>query len=831
MQELPKKYQFSDKEKKWQAFWQNEGIYLWDQNETRDNTFIVDTPPPTVSGMLHIGHVYSYTNADFIVRFWRMMGKNIFYPMGFDDNGLPTERLVEKQKDIRAINMPRQEFINICNEVIKAEETKFRALFNDIALSVDWNLQYQTISPLSRTLSQMSFLDLIQKGVIYRSSQPMLWDSIDRTALAQADIEDKEKSSVMNDIIFTTRTGTQLIIATTRPEMLPACACIFYHPDDERYNNLKGQYATTPLFGINVPILADDMVKPEKGTGIVMCCTFGDTTDVAWWQKHKLHTKIIIDKLGKITDTSFDENCHNIEKANQYFNMIKGLKVKDARSKIIEILKSENLLIKQTEMISTVKCAERSGTPLEILTTDQWFIRSVEHKETMLKRSNELNWYPKSMKIRLDNWINSISWDWCISRQRYFGVPMPVWYSKRKGEEGKPIFANIEQLPVDPLQDLPSGYNREEIEPDLDVMDTWATSAVSPQLNSHAISADFAVDIDRHKQLFPADLRPQAHEILRTWAFTTILKSHLHENVLPWKDIMISGWCLAENKSKMSKSKGNIVDPIALIKKYGSDVVRYWASKSKLGADTAYSEDVMHNGKRLVNKVYNAAKFVSQHFDILSVSDKNASIDKLKTKICSNLDIWFIAKLHILVKQVEDAMREYEYANAMYNIELFFWSVFCDDYLEIAKIRAYNADKKDKEGQYSAVLTLYHAMQIILKLFAPFIPHITEEIYQTIYVPQSSLHTKGNWPQLGQWQMTKSANFAENLITILHLVRKFKAERNLSVKAPIDTIKVTGITQMPEDLILDLKNVTSAKEIEFDKSVSDNIEASFEIIV
>ncbi|MCC8369688.1 MAG: valine--tRNA ligase [Rickettsia endosymbiont of Oxypoda opaca] len=801
MKEFPKNYNFSENEKKLQEFWQEKQIYAYDENIAKEETFIVDTPPPTVSGQLHIGHVYSYTQTDFIVRFQRMTGKNIFYPMGFDDNGLPTERLVEKQKKIKASHMDRQEFIEICKEVVKSEEEKFRNLFNQIALSVDWNLEYQTISPLSRKISQMSFLDLVQKGEVYRNNQPILWDPVDGTALAQADIEDIEKTSQMNYINFKTEKGEPLTIATTRPELLPACVAVFYHPEDERYKHLAGQFAVTPLFDVKVPLLADPLVQPGKGSGLVMCCTFGDQTDITWWKAHNLPLKIIITKKGTI---DFPHDSIQID----------GLKIKEAREKIINILKEQNLLIKQVEITHTVKCAERSGAPLEILTVPQWFVRTIDHKEELLKRANELNWHPKNMKIRLQNWINAIGWDWCISRQRYFGVPFPVWYSKRAGEEGRILYADISQLPIDPLKDLPVGYTKEEVEPDYDVMDTWATSSISPQLSSHGISDSFIVDKEKHAKLFPMDLRPQAHEIIRTWAFYTILKAHLHQNTLPWKNIMVSGWCLAEDRSKMSKSKGNVLVPEKLLEQYGSDVIRYWSANSKLGADTAYCEDVMKNGKRLVNKLWNAAKFVSIHFDKLDAKDKNNDLLKISEKITHDLDKWMINKLIELIKQATIEMQNYEYANAMHLIEKFFWSVFCDNYLEISKTRSYNEDNTNPIGQHSAILTLYHVMQVLLKLFAPFLPHITEEIYRLLYSEGGSIHEKGNWSNYDNLNYIIDSKQAEGLLEILDLVRKFKAEKNLSIKAPINLIEVKGIELSP-DLTADLTSVTSAEFIKY----------------
>ena len=815
MMSFPKKYKFDESEKKWQIFWQENAIYHWSKSEARENSFIVDTPPPGVSGQLHIGHVYSYTHTDFIVRHRRMKGKNVFYPMGFDDNGLPTERLVEKEKNIRANSVSRKEFINICNEVIAKEETKFRALFNRIALSVDWNLEYQTINPLSCKISQMSFLDLIEKGQIYRDSQPMLWDSVDQTALAQAEIEDREKVTFMNDILFSLENGDKITIATTRPELLPACVSVFFHPEDKRYNYLEGQFAFTPLFNVKVPLLADDMVDPEKGTGLVMCCTFGDQTDIAWWRKHKLPTNIIISKQGRIENIQFDNSCANKIKAEQFAAQLTGLTVTAARSKIIELLKKEGLLVNQVQKLQTVKCAERSGAPLEILTTPQWFIKTIIHKEALLKKSDELNWYPKFMKIKLDRWIEGIGMDWCISRQRYFGVPFPVWYSKRAGEEGKPIFAKNHQLPVDPLVDLPEGYNKEEVIPDYDVMDTWATSSVSPQLNSHGVSNNHMVDENRYKKLFPADLRPQAHEILRTWAFYTMLKAYLHENTLPWKDIMVSGWCLAQDKSKMSKSKGNVLIPEILLEAHGSDIIRYWCASSKLGTDTAYSEDVINNGKRLVNKLWNAAKFASTHFDKISDSDKALSLCEVKHKITRDFDKYLVNQVVDLVDYADQELTNYEYATAIDKTEKFFWALFCDNYLEITKTRAYNENGEDDEGALSTHLTLYHTLKTLLQLFAPIVPHITEELFHILYAKDisESIHMRGSWPNIREAKFTDiDETKSEDLLEILELVRKIKAQDNLSIKSPISYIEIEGI-MLPDNLISDLKNVTSAKEI------------------
>ena len=816
-----KKYKFSECEKKWQNLWQETKLYTWDKNESRKNTYVVDTPPPTVSGNLHIGHIYSYVQTDFIVRYQRMKGMNVFYPLGFDDNGLPTERLVEKTKKIKSINMKREEFITICKDVVTREKKKFRDLFRQVGLSVDWNIEYSTMSNVSCILSQMSFIDLMRKKQVYRDLQPILWDPVDRTALSQADVEDKAQFTTMYNIQFTTEHGEQIIIATTRPELLPACVSVFFHPNDNRYTKLTGKFAISPLFSVKVPILSDDMVDPNIGTGLVMCSTFGDQTDIKWWRKYNLPTKNILTKIGTIDQITFDTNCLNTNRAQKLALEIKGCNIKSAREKIVKDLKEAKLLLEQNKKRQIVKCAERSGAELEILMTPQWFVKSIKHKDAILKKSNELMWYPKSMQVKLDVWIDGIMMDWCISRQRYFGIPFPVWYSKRKGEEGKILLASLDQLPVDPRLHTPIGYNANEVEADHDVMDTWFTSSVSPQLNSHGIADGFMLNETRYKKLFPADLRPQAHEILRTWSYYTMLKSYLHTNTLPWKNIMVSGWCLAEDKTKMSKSKGNLIMPEMVLENYGADATRYWASRFKLGSDTAYSEIVINNGKRLLNKIWNAAKFISGHFSKIPESDKASCFQNVKHKIISDFDIYFVSRLLELVNKVTFLYESYEYSIVMDELENFFRFIFCDNYLEIIKYRAYDDEKKSPHTALSARLTLYYAFKVFLQLFAPILPHLTEEIYRLLY-SKESIHRRGNWPKLDVQFNNIKINESENLLSILSLVRKIKAHKCLSIKVPIRCLEVQG-AKLTDSLILDLMAATSAKKIKIVDQLSSCI--------
>jgi len=850
MKPLPSHYLPAEAEARLQTLWRSLRVYNWHNNTTREENFVIDTPPPTVSGLLHMGHIYSYTQADFVARYMRMRGKNVFYPMGFDDNGLPTERLVEKVKKVRASDMSREAFIALCEDVAAEARTEFRRLFESIALSVDWDQVYSTISKESRQLSQLSFLDLYHKGQAYRKLQPMLWDPVDQTAIAQAEIEDRDMPSHMREINFTClETGETVVIATTRPELLGACVAVFFHPDDARYTHLKGRTAVTALFGVQVPILSDPEVKMEKGTGLVMCCTFGDETDIGWWRTHHLPTRIILDKYSKIRFAETPEgicfqnddlrasitadNCLDIEKVKAVFNSLKGLKVSSAREKIVELLREANLLVKEQPINHAVKCAERSGATLEILPTNQWFIKVLEHKDALKEKARECQWNPEFMRVRMEQWIDGLSWDWCISRQRYFGVPFPVWYSKRSGEEGKILLADKTQLPVNPLVDVPFGYTREEVEPETDVMDTWATSSISPQLSSRAVTAEYAVDFQRHQALFPADLRPQAHEIIRTWAFYTLVKSYLHEQTIPWKNLMISGWCLAADKSKMSKSKGNVITPVGLIEEKGADVVRFWASTSRLGADTAYSEDVLKIGKKLITKLWNATRFAAIHLEKLTDLPATATEDVRSGVISQTVDKWILSRLHATIDEATQAFDAYEYCQAREAMERFFWKDFCDNYLELVKTRIYGeASGSSPEGQRSAIHTIYHCLDAVLRLFAPIVPHITEELYAHIFEEKlaafgGSIHRRYTWPIVADYPSDEEAEAqGEACVMLLDTVRKIKARENISMKAPLAWAMVESSESISLDGVCDdLKHVINAEEVYLGKVPSLSGEA------
>ena len=795
---LQNKLDISKIEAKWQKIWHEKGIYKWNKNKPRKETFSIDTPPPTVSGVLHMGHVFSYTQADFIARFQRMSGKSVFYPIGFDDNGLPTERLVEKVRKIRAKDLQREEFIKVCQEVVLEAEEEFRKVFKTLGLSFDWEQEYQTISSQSRKLSQISFLDLYKKGKINRKFGPSFWDIKDQTAISQAENVDKEQVGILNDIKFSiSDSNDDIIIATTRPEMLSACVAVFYHPKDTRYKHLADKKAIVPLFNQMVSILPDSDVEQEKGTGLVMCCTFGDIQDIEWWRKHKLDTKECINLYGKMQNAGF----------------LNGMKVQEARQLTIEKLREERKLIKQTEVIQNIKCAERSGGVLEIIPTYQWYIEVLPYKKQLHEKNEQCNWHPQFMKERLKNWIDGLNQDWCISRQRYFGVPFPVWYSKRRGEERKVLLADVDQLPVDPFVDLPKGYSREEVETDKDIMDTWATSALTPQLSSLGISDKFVIDKEKHEKLFPFDLRPQAHEIIRTWAFGTIVKSMFHQDTIPWKNLMISGWCLTPDKVKMSKSKGNVITPEKLIKEQGADVIRYWASNSKLGMDIVYSEQVFKIAKKLITKLWNAAKFVEPHLQGLKL--KTLKQDIVEKRIFCDLDLWVLSSLYKVIEEATKSFQEYEYSDARVCIENFFWKNFCDNYLELVKTRVYDENNKVPKEKHSAALTLHYVFQTLLRLFAPYIPHISDEINAILFLDGESITKINRWSKLKDYYFDdKYLKLGEDVINILELVRKYKSIHKLSLRAKIGEVLYSG-EEIPKSALVDLKNASNCIKLTF----------------
>ncbi|HYM00466.1 MAG TPA: valine--tRNA ligase, partial [Blastocatellia bacterium] len=690
---LPAHFESRAAEEKWDQIWAETGAYKYDDSRSREETFIVDTPPPTVSGSLHVGHVFSYTQTDVVVRYRRMLGENIYYPMGWDDNGLPTERRVQNYFHVRCdphvhyeegLRLPeatdkerkgpprlvsRQNFIELCLQLTAEDEKAFKALWQRMGLSVDWSQEYSTIDDLSRRIAQLSFLDLYQKGHVYSSDAPTMWDVDFQTAVAQAEVEDRKLQGNFYRVRFGVE-GSQdsFIIATTRPELLPACVGVAAHPDDERYKHLFGEQAVTPLFRARVPIFPSDLVDPEKGTGILMVCTFGDATDVFWWREQKFPLRQMLGRNGRLLPLTFGTEGWDSKEpdgANQFYQQLAGKTVKQAQKQIAELLKDpsgsaagvEAPLVEDPMPIEhSVKFFEKGDRPLEFIPARQWFVRLLDKKERLIEFGEKIKWHPDFMRIRYRNWTENLQFDWCISRQRYFGVAFPMWY--RLDQDGRPdyeqpILASPEMLPIDPMQKPAPGYDESQRDKpggftgEPDVYDTWFTSSMSPQIGSR-----WQLDSARHAKLFPTDVRPQSHEIIRTWAFYTIAKSMLHESVIPWKHALISGWILDPDRKKMSKSKGNVLTPMHLIDEYGADAVRYWSSNAKLGADTIFDDNVIKIGRRLVTKIFNASKFVlSQSSPLL---DSRRDPYELAQKGLTELDRAFILRL----KQLEARARE-----------------------------------------------------------------------------------------------------------------------------------------------------------------------------
>ena len=827
---LPEKYNHLDIESAWGAHWESSSMYRWNPEVPRKDTFVVDTPPPTVSGSLHVGHVFSYTQTDVIARFQRMMGKNIFYPMGWDDNGLPTERRVQNYFNIRCEpsiqydpnwkptpaepntkNPPelvsRRNFIEACSILTEEDEKNFEKLWRHLGLSIDWSQQYATIDNHCREISQHSFLDLVEKGYCYNTKSPTMWDVDFKSAVAQAELEDREIAGAFHNIEFTVEDGTPFTIATTRPELLAACIAVVAHPDDARYKPFFGKTAITPLFKAPVPICAAAHADPEKGSGILMVCTFGDIMDVEWWKSSGLPIKQIIGLDGRISPVTFGEGAfisQDVDRAQGNYDQLKGLTVKQAQKKIVELLAAADSSVDGTKaaligepkpITHPVKFFEKGDRPLEFVPTRQWFIKTLAHKEELLEQGRKVAWHPAHMLVRYENWVTGLNQDWCISRQRYFGVPFPVWYPiNAEGEIQfeKPIFATKNQLPVDPSSDLPAGYTEQQREApngfhsDPDVMDTWATSSLTPQIASHWGKND-----SRHKKLFPADIRPQAHEIIRTWAFSTIVKAWMHEGEIPWKNAIISGWILDPNRKKMSKSKGNTITPQKMLEEYSADGVRYWAAKARLGADTAFDESVFKIGRKLVTKLFNASKFVLLQFERVGIDPRKNVV----TDITETLDKAMAAKLVDVVTLATKSFTEFDYAQALQISEDAFWE-YCDHYLELVKARSY--EETDSVARKSALATLSYSLKTFLKLFAPVLPYITEEIWSWSFAEETgknaSIHT-ASWPSIEELKDVTLDAPAATLplaIEVIGKIRGAKTDNQRSLKWVVDSVQIAA---------------------------------------
>ncbi len=798
--ELPKKYDPKISEKRWAEYWEDEKVFAFDPDDTEREIYSIDTPPPTVSGRMHLGHSFSYSQQDFIARFKRMKGFNVFYPYGTDDNGLATERLVERINKVRSKDMKREEFIRLCLKTLETERPLFVQDWKNLGVSCDFSIFYSTINDHCRKISQKSFIDLYKDGREYRKEAPTMWCPECQTAIAQVELEDKELGSTFNDIVF--KVGDEeLIIATTRPELLPSCVAIFFHPDDDRYMKYAGKKAKVPLFDMEVPILMDERADPEKGTGIVMCCTFGDQTDIEWYKAHKLPLRMSLTKDG-----------HMNSRAGKY----EGMKAKEARHAIIEDLKAAGLLKGQEPIQHMVNVHERCGTPIEIMNTKQWFIRYLDLKDKFLEAGAEMTWYPEHMRVRLDHWINGLQWDWCISRQRHFGVPFPTWYCEKCDEV---ILAEEKDLPIDPMEDeapvasCPKcGHSK--FRPEKDVLDTWATSSLSPFLAIEQMKGT-----PNYKKLFPMDLRPQAHDIITFWLFNTLVKSQLHHDKNPWKNVMISGFALDPHGKKMSKSKGYTIAPQDMIDKFSADALRFWAAGSKLGEDLPFQEKDLVTGKKMTTKMWNASKFALMHLE-------DFKYDNIEL---APMDKWVLSKLQRLIDSCTETFERYEYSKAKQDTEQFLWNVFCDNYLEIVKDRLYNPEKYHKEARRSAQFGLYETLLNILKLLAPILPFITEEIYQLYFAEKEgkkSIHISA-WPAFDQDYIDEAAEKAGDLaVDIISAVRKFKSEKQMSLKAELEQLIIdcsADDRKLIETVIPDIMATTRAKDIVFGKA---DIEAS-----
>ena len=751
------------------SFWQENNIYKADPHG--DNTYRIDTPPPTVSGKMHVGHAFSYTKGDIIARFQRMQGKNVFYPFGTDDNGIPTEHLVEKREEIDSNEMPRSEFLKVCEDTLEEIKPRFVQDWQRLGSSCDFEAGYSTLDENSVKTSQQSFLELVRDGYCERRKGPVAWCTSTQTAISQAEFESVEKSTYFVDLAFEAG-GDTLFVSTTRPEMLPSCVALFAHPDDDRYEELEGRTADVPLFDFEVPILFDEDVDPDKGTGLMMVCTFGDKEDVEKWRRHDLPLKPLITKDGTLN-----------ERGGHY----SGLTVVQARNKIIDDLRNRGYLVRQDKIQHNVNVYERSGTPIEFLVTDQWFVNVLDYKEELLEQGRKVDWNPEHMQKRYENWVENLEWDWCISRQRHFGVPIPAWFSEKTGEPILPsVFNHTAATEIYTPSNLPGGHTADDIVPSNDVFDTWHTSSLTPQ-----IALGWAEDEERFEDSFPEKLRHQGHDIIRTWAFYTIVKSYYHHHEIPWEQIMVSGFVQDPNGEKMSKSKGNTVDPKRMMRKYSADSLRFAAAGTTLGEDVPFKEKELKTGEKTVNKYWNASRFVAMNLD------EETSTDYDDSELTA-VDKWMLGELHGAVQDVKDGYEAFDFPKARRAAEEFFWKTFCDNYLELVKHRVY------EEEDENVLSVLKYAIHVITKLFAPTLPFVTEELYQHLLREEEeavSVHIS-SWPEGGE-TYDEQVKQGKALIEALRLVRKFKSEHSLSLKEELEEVTVRGPNY--EELLEDMR--------------------------
>ncbi len=789
---MEKKYDSLAAEAEAQQIWEQENVYHTDNNP--GPSYSIDTPPPTVSGSLHIGHIFSYTQTDIIARYARMQGNSVFYPFGFDDNGLPTEKYVEKKLDVKAHEMKRSEFIKLCLEQTVEVEHQFEYLWRRIGLSVDWSACYSTIDERSRYISQLSFIKLYNKGHIYRKDEPALYCTTCRTTVAQAELDDLEKTTTFNDLIFTSG-GTDLIIATTRPELLAAVAAVLYHPEDERYKHLQGKKATVPYYHFEVPILPDDLVNPEKGTGLVMCATFGDKTDVLWFKKHNLPYTALIGLDGKLTSKA---------------GPLEGMRVPTARKTILDLLEQEGSLVKKEPHTHAVNVHERCKKEIEYLVLPQWFLAIMPHKETFIQLGEQITWYPYFMKSRYINWVENVSWDWCLSRQRFYGIPFPAWHCTSCE---KVVLATPDQLPIDPQETPYKGTcpcGSTSFRADTDVMDTWNTSSLTPYIcASLRLPLSETIFEDAGKDFIPMMMRPQAHDIIRTWAFDTIIKVWMHNTTIPWHTIVISGHVLSDTQEKLSKSKGNSpLAPDNLLEKYPADAIRYWTASGNLGHDISFSESQITIGRKLLVKLWNAFRFIEPHMTTLSAPEPEE---------LGLVNKWILTAASRCYVKYGNYFTNNEFSLALQTVEHVFWHDFCDNYLEIIKNQLLNPEHYDQQEVAATQWTLTQIGMRILQLYAPFVPHVTEKLYCSLYKEQvgvPSLHMTKFATYQQDYAFDQAAQTMASILEIISKVRKLKSEHQLSLKTDLSELVIAtndaSLAQQLHDQASLIKGVTRA---------------------
>ncbi|MEW6974880.1 valine--tRNA ligase [Trueperella pyogenes] len=839
---VPAKASLDGLEDRWGKVWDEEGTYSFETETTREQVYSIDTPPPTVSGSLHVGHVFSYTHTDVIARYKRMRGMNVFYPMGWDDNGLPTERRVQNYYGVRcdpslpyeenfvpphdggdgksikyADQKPisRRNFIELCWKLTEDDEKQFEALWRHLGLSVDWRQNYQTIGAKAQKVAQAAFIRNVQRGEAYQAQAPGLWDVTFQTAVAQAELEAREYPGAYHSLQFHTPDG-DVTIETTRPELLPACVAVIAHPDDERYQHLFGKTATTPVFGVEVPILAHPMAEIDKGSGIVMCCTFGDLTDVQWWRELSLPMRTVLGKDGRLVRETPEWITTDL--GRETFAAMAGATTFTARKVLVEKLQETGEIvgdIKPTTRMTNF--FEKGDKPLEIVPSRQWYIRNggrphtegngKDLRENLLARGGELEFHPDFMRVRYNNWVEGLNTDWLISRQRFFGVPLPLWY--RVTEAGDIDYDAVllpteNMLPVDPSSDTPAGFSESQRgEPggfvgEVDIMDTWATSSMSPQ-----IAGGWLTDDALFSQVYPMDLRPQGQDIIRTWLFSTVVRAHLEFGELPWKHAAISGWILDPDRKKMSKSKGNVVTPMGLLEKHGSDAVRYWAASARLGTDAAFDEQQMKIGRRLAMKILNASKFA------LGMAGGEAPVDLDVAAVTEPLDKAMLAMLADVIDRATKALERYDHTRALELTETCFWT-FCDDYLELVKNRAY-----DRDGEYgaageadkvrSARVALNLAVDTFLRLLAPILPYATEEVWS--WYRTGSVH-RASWPVASELGTGGDAGLVGIAGAVLAALRKVKSEQKVSQRTAFANVTL----EVPADSLASVELVRAEVE-------------------